>query len=222
MPYHGQHPYSYDLCKLVNPAREIRILVIKRIENGVLEAELETLDISRLEKGKSDSERYIALSWCWRAYGGDDETPQPPLERIHILKDESTYSIDLSKNVNAALKALYKLPKPILRIWVDWICIDQNNITERSNQVRLMAQVYGKAESVYVWLGEQGHGSELAFAFIPKMLEVQGFNELVTNKDNDKSLDAVKKLLTRDWFSRRYGYFSPTVNVTAVLCSSHL
>lgn len=66
-----------------------------------------------------------------------------------------------------------------------------------------MDQVYGKVESVYVWLGKEKHNSERAFAFIPKMLEVQGFNELVTNKDNLESLNAVKMLLTRDWFSRR-------------------
>ncbi|KAF2663373.1 hypothetical protein BT63DRAFT_444687 [Microthyrium microscopicum] len=198
-------PYSYNLCPLKNASREIRIMVIKEIsKNGndeVLQVELQSLDISTYHKiqAGSDVEPYYALSWCWRAYDGEDEVLQQ-LVPINILKNKSKYTFLLSSNLNAALKALYTLK--IFRIWVDWVCIDQGDVAERSNQVRLMAQVYGKSEIVYVWLGEEKHGSKRAFKFIPKMLEVRGFNELV--KDSHEDLKAVKMLLTRDWFSRRW------------------
>ena len=39
-------------------------------------------------------------------------------------------------------------------LWVDAICIDQSNITERSQQVPLMRKLYEQAQKVYVWLGE--------------------------------------------------------------------
>jgi hypothetical protein len=202
MARHGISPYSYNLCELKNVSREIRIMVIKDVNEDVLEVELHSLDISKYEKDKPGDKvaPYIALSWCWRAYDGEDEVLQQ-LEQINIMKDDYRYSIHISKNLNLALKTLHKLR--VLRIWVDWICINQSNVIERSNQVRLMAQVYGKAESVYVWLGEEKHESKRAFTFIPEMLKVQGFNELVTNKNNHESLKAVKMLLTRDWFSRR-------------------
>lgn len=38
-------------------------------------------------------------------------------------------------------------------IWADAICIDQNNVEERSNQVRLMPFIYSRAQAVVVWLG---------------------------------------------------------------------
>lgn len=37
--------------------------------------------------------------------------------------------------------------------WVDAICINQSDLQERSAQVMLMPQIYGKADSVLVWLG---------------------------------------------------------------------
>ncbi|KAE9371753.1 HET-domain-containing protein, partial [Stipitochalara longipes BDJ] len=39
--------------------------------------------------------------------------------------------------------------------WVDAVCIDQGNIKERSHQVSLMYEIYTKASTVIVWLGEE-------------------------------------------------------------------
>lgn len=38
-------------------------------------------------------------------------------------------------------------------LWVDAICINQNDVPERNKQVLLMRQVYEKAASTIVWLG---------------------------------------------------------------------
>jgi hypothetical protein len=40
-------------------------------------------------------------------------------------------------------------------IWIDAICIDQSNFDERNHQVKLMAQIYQKAEKTIIWLGEE-------------------------------------------------------------------
>ena len=40
-------------------------------------------------------------------------------------------------------------------IWVDAICINQADLNERAMQVRIMRQIYGKAELVYIWLGSE-------------------------------------------------------------------
>ena len=47
----------------------------------------------------------------------------------------------------------FRLPDQTRRIWVDAICINQNDLTERQSQVRLMGALYGKAEHVLCWLG---------------------------------------------------------------------
>ncbi|KAF4949405.1 hypothetical protein FGADI_8918 [Fusarium gaditjirri] len=38
-------------------------------------------------------------------------------------------------------------------LWVDALCIDQNNIKERGHQVNRMGEIYKKADRVIIWLG---------------------------------------------------------------------
>jgi len=40
------------------------------------------------------------------------------------------------------------------RVWIDAICINQDNLDERSQQVSLMTDIYSKARRVIIWLGE--------------------------------------------------------------------
>jgi hypothetical protein len=40
-----------------------------------------------------------------------------------------------------------------LFVWIDQLCVDQENLAERSEQVVLMHQIYSRALAVYVWLG---------------------------------------------------------------------
>jgi len=39
------------------------------------------------------------------------------------------------------------------KYWIDAICIDQNNTSERNHQVTQMGNIYSKAETVIAWLG---------------------------------------------------------------------
>jgi hypothetical protein len=51
-------------------------------------------------------------------------------------------------------------------LWIDSICIDQNAIEERNHQVKLMGNVYQRANRVLIWLGEEGPTTELAYSFM--------------------------------------------------------
>ncbi|KAH8806055.1 heterokaryon incompatibility protein-domain-containing protein [Xylogone sp. PMI_703] len=44
-------------------------------------------------------------------------------------------------------------------IWIDRLCIDQLNVSERSSQVALMPKIYSNAAEVIVWLGRGGEDS---------------------------------------------------------------
>jgi hypothetical protein len=39
-------------------------------------------------------------------------------------------------------------------IGTDALCISQDDLKERADQVRLMSSIYSQAEYVYIWLGE--------------------------------------------------------------------
>lgn len=51
-------------------------------------------------------------------------------------------------------------------IWIDAICIDQDNIGERNHQVEQMSDIYSGAKSVIVWLGQSIDDAEVAFHLV--------------------------------------------------------
>ena len=51
--------------------------------------------------------------------------------------------------------ALSNLAEETPRLWwIDALCINQQDVEEKNQQVRLMRQIYGKAKQVCIWLGE--------------------------------------------------------------------
>lgn len=58
-----------------------------------------------------------------------------------------------STHVGAVLKRL-RLEHDCRYVWIDSICINQANLTERSHQVAKMRAIYGRATSVLAWLGQ--------------------------------------------------------------------
>ncbi|OAG14674.1 hypothetical protein CC77DRAFT_896702, partial [Alternaria alternata] len=84
---------------------------------------------------------YYALSYCW----GANHSPVQIICNSHPLL--------VTPNLHSVLFE-YRRRETGIPLWVDAICIDQSNITERTSQVRMMDQIYSEAECVVVWLGE--------------------------------------------------------------------
>lgn len=82
--------------------------------------------------------KYDALSYTW---GTKDLT--------RTIKLNSRF-FRVSENLYSALCSLRK--KRIRVIWIDAICINQNNTTERNGQVSVMDFIYSRAQRVIVWL----------------------------------------------------------------------
>lgn len=115
---------------------EIRLLVLPCA--GSTSQAYEFIHVSLLAKVK-----YEALSYAW----GD----LPATKTITI--DQTDYYI--RDNLFAALKAL-QLRSRRRHLWVDAVCINQEDFDERNGQVALMSQIYAKADEVIVWLGKAG------------------------------------------------------------------
>lgn len=73
-------------------------------------------------------------------------------------------------------------------LWVDAICINQQNVTERSQQVQLMREIYSRATGVVVFLGtdEDGHASK-AIPMIKKVNDyLSAYQKVVESiREND-------------------------------------
>src|SRR2546421_582003 len=61
-------------------------------------------------------------------------------------------SLSITKTLDVALRHVRKSTDPIV-LWVDQICINQLDKSEKSEQVNVMDQIYHTAGEVLVWLG---------------------------------------------------------------------
>lgn len=112
----------------------------------------------RLMPQAMDTEPYEAISYVW----GD------PKKRRDITIDGATLSV--TENLHGALTAYRHRPvagssevldvgkapaqrQPVRRLWVDAVCINQEDLEERLSQVKLMSFIYAGASRVLSWLG---------------------------------------------------------------------
>ena len=70
-------------------------------------------------------------------------------------------TLSITQNLSTALRYLRK-PATNRVVWIDAICINQDDIQERSLEVARMGFIYNKARQVIVWLGPHTENSELA------------------------------------------------------------
>ncbi|KAK0609410.1 heterokaryon incompatibility protein-domain-containing protein [Immersiella caudata] len=96
---------------------------------------------------------FEALSYVWRS-------PDNP-RKVSINGQE----LVVTPNLQAALTGLRDLVLDRV-LWVDAICINQEDVAERGRQVRIMAFIYSCANRVTVWLGEESQDSTSAIVII--------------------------------------------------------
>lgn len=119
-------------------------------------------DVVRCRLIKTDlpsavSSSYDALSYRWGS----------SLPKRDIVLDGRQVLVRF--NLRDALKKLeYAQTERLL--WVDAICINQDDISERNHQVAMMGQIYSRAARVHVWLGGETRLSKVAFDFL-KLLD---------------------------------------------------
>lgn len=87
--------------------------------------------------------RYHALSYVW----GD------PVAGEAAIKVNGTV-LKVRKNLWHALQDLRDPTTPRL-LWVDAVCINQDDVCERSKQVEIMGYIYRKAKNVEIYLGPE-------------------------------------------------------------------
>jgi hypothetical protein len=118
-----------------------------------LECQLVETQIPDYLRGQSSTPRtsthvqYQALSYAW----GEPEFPKS----LHVLPADGAppaRAINITENLHSALQNLRR-PDKTLMLWVDAVCIDQANISERNSQVSNIPQTYAEAAGVLVWLG---------------------------------------------------------------------
>jgi hypothetical protein len=142
---------------------ELRSEIYRQLDSGKAEIRLVTilpgegrdaikctLDYTALG---SNGSIYEALSYTW----GSNH-----LLRSIVLNDTPFH---ITRNLEIALRHL-RLPHTSRQVWIDAICINQDDDVERGEQIQLMRKIYTQAEQVLVWLGEASSCSDIAMEFL--------------------------------------------------------
>jgi hypothetical protein len=141
-----------------------------------------------------DNITFEALSYAW----GDLD-----LKRS-IFLDGRRFLV--TRNLEIALRHL-RYVSDERTIWIDALCIDQNDIDERNEQVARMQQIYQSATKVVVWLGPASKDSDIAIDFLlqasAKQQEFERwFPSVLTDPFIARSLRAVCNLGDRNYWKR--------------------
>lgn len=115
-----------------------------------------TLEAHELDGGRRPA--YTALSYTW---GGSSRD-----EAIAVAADGA--AVGVTPTLVEALRHMRELQRDRDDAgggggawwWVDMVCIDQDNLDERSRQVAMMRDIFQTATSTVAWLGPAGDGSD--------------------------------------------------------------
>lgn len=161
---------------------------------------------------------YEALSYTWGSEANAERAHiVPNAAGTHDLPESST--LPLGRNLADALRDLRYDDRP-RTLWVDAICINQDNPAELGVQVARAGTVYEEARRVVIWLGRESPDSSLAMRALdhlgsqvmvsaahvllahPGATETGWHLPAVTLPYDSKTWAAIDSLLRRRWFTR--------------------
>ncbi|KAI1409895.1 HET-domain-containing protein [Hypoxylon sp. FL1857] len=130
---------------------------------------------------------YDALSYTW---GNQEKT-----EEISI----DGKVLGITRNLYMALMKLRSSTESRC-LWIDAICINQDNVQERNHQVHMMKRIFSTASSVIVWLGDAAGSLHDTLEMILKCNWSRGKKNLYNYPE--KSLRGLNELFSRPWWKR--------------------
>lgn len=144
IPICPMHKVDYE--SLDETVQEIRLL---KVNPGRYDEPIECM----LEHASlSDHPTYETISYCWGRHA--------PYESIQL----EDVQVMVSSNTAAAIRRMRRIDS-VRCLWIDSLCIDQDNVEERSRQVAMMRDIYGQAQCNLVHLGDQTElGASVALA----------------------------------------------------------
>ncbi|KAJ4376237.1 hypothetical protein N0V83_001520 [Neocucurbitaria cava] len=173
---------TYEYKPISTSAGAIRVLVLQPAPH--IDAPIE----GYLEHITYTSFPYIAISYVWGS----------ATKSHHLAIDGHSFGV--GQNLYNVLRSVRDKSKP-LSLWIDAICINQNDMQERGQQVQDMALIYRNAEQVVGWLGDKTPDFDAGFSLLKLLIENDSEAYL---KDTafETSWEALTSLLDRPYWTR--------------------
>lgn len=176
--------------------REIRILELLPAHHHLSKSQ----PASRIwHVSLDENPSFLALSYVWGS--GNDTTI--------ISVDERPFPV--TRSLFEAITGIREAES--VMIWVDAICINQQDTEEKCIQVKMMRSIYARATSVIFWLGQQGNYDQAAFRLMNVFVQKHKiFSDLESFRgkslaqiglpSSDPGWIGWASLLSRPWFGR--------------------
>ncbi|KAI1866509.1 hypothetical protein JX265_007810 [Neoarthrinium moseri] len=143
---------------------------------------------------------FAALSYEW---GGSDRTGE-------ILVDN--HKVAVTRNLEAALQHIstwWLQETNHISLWIDALCINQQDIVERNHQVKRMASIYSGAISVLLWTGPAIQNEAETCRLLRQIHQIQENRESIrksiselTKYDNITAWLGISELTRRSYWKR--------------------
>lgn len=209
MPRTTENMFTYNYCLQDTQIRLLRLLPGSDDQEFI--GCLLAVDFDR-----NASPQYEALSYTWG---------KPLFDAAIFFNDDQSDGLarkfKITTDLAVALRHLRRADKERI-LWIDQICINQHDATEKSTQVNnMMADIYRRTSALIVWLGAADSETGIAFDTIegtyqslPKgpglsyqeriALRREHMVEPSTGVFNAIEWRAVYNLLRRPWFERTW------------------
>src|SRR5947207_12537416 len=148
----------YQYQPLEHPTH-IRILHLKPGDRSEpLRCRIEPVDLTQRPS-------YQAISYVW----GSSDKP------YHIEVDDGS-RIFLTASLHDALRDIRSLRICSHTLWADAICINQEDVKERSQQIQIMDDIYRNASMVFTYIGPATPSVPLGLDLVVQMLDYASNN----------------------------------------------
>ncbi|KAK8096028.1 heterokaryon incompatibility protein-domain-containing protein [Apiospora kogelbergensis] len=183
----GDQPYHYRALE----ARQIRLLRVHPARKHQVQCELIHVSLDDLRP------YYVAISYAWGEPGIK--------ENICLFHEGFQCDFPVASSLYGALEALRHQSESVW-VWVDGLCINQQDREEKSKQVQLMTSIYSSAKTVAIWLGPQADGSHNAVRCLQDMADKADspgeISKLIRSSHESGGLAGVVSLFARNYWQR--------------------
>ncbi|KAI4199075.1 MAG: hypothetical protein LQ350_004830 [Teloschistes chrysophthalmus] len=180
--------YQYTSLK----PREIRLVQFKQQDvTGNILCQFRTVNIDELPVS------YTAISYCW---GSSD--------RVAEVSFVNGQTLRITRSVE---EIVHWLADKEGYFWVDFLCINQDDLDEKGTQVAFMSIVFSRSARVAAWLGKEIEDGEAAFDYLTRTESAYGVpgafidTSIIRNWQEDFSeVNNLRGLLRHPWFRRAW------------------
>ena len=147
---------QYQYTALPDETSYIRLLTLSSARSNASESLEISLNIVSIKRATKSG--YEVLSYAWGVPNRSESVhvEQRSWKQYNLRRSAQRQARKLlvTSTLLTILQSLRSETQP-RRIWIDAICIDQDNLQEHSKQILLMPDIYENSTSAIVWLGPE-------------------------------------------------------------------